>query len=767
MAESVLTNTNANFQAFQQATTYAQQRAQAAENARASIAALIPDAQAAANAKADALIAAGAKADALIAAGAKTNAVAAAALLPDLRAARLAATATAGLIPHSGGDHTTIPAGAGVYRIMTDAEAGQVWERVAGGGVLRRPELEAAAATDVQAAQALAEQADSKADSASNALSNLTLTALAARAQADGPQIVDGSRWMWEATGTPDGGTVVAAAGGGYWHREFVGPVYATWFGCAADGVTLDDEPMLRAARAAIGYRAALDLDDRTYVLKQVELTAGLTVQNGKILSDVAGGGTSVRSPFYFNGQDTSAGKTRATMEAKRIYDIVFRNVEFDGRRALMYDITGFGDGARALVAVWGRATRILFDRCRLHDAGTDAVMLLTNDGQSVTSTIPAERIDFDPCFVDVEFRDCKIYGNRRCGISADGFQNIRLTGSTEIYGNGLPLPGEPILHGTAATAAQQHDGRQGALVASGGLHYYYGWGLDCEGYNIGSCSRGLYVADTVKIYGNAGQGIQVMVNDVEGQDARFQPWGDIRIYGEVGKGVYNSENEAVTFVAFRGAIDRLTNPSFVDVDVSPRALTGLIGIRDCQLWRVAPRQAFSLLDTGSYQGRIFGSSKNSTGGVILYPVNEPAAQWAANEPGNVSTRATADGTIPAPLTLPTITQAAADPATITLTPTVLSRDGGRVRIRYSGTVQATSGGNWTVLAVSGLTVLTGKGHRVDRVEGSAQDNNSGAYRLISWNPAIPNQFSIQWGGSLGVHVVSLVVTLRLEYQTP
>lgn len=576
----------------------------------------------------------------------------------------------------------------------------------------------------------------------------------------------DGNRWAWQSSGTANGGTVVSALGGGVWVREYVGSIYPAWFGCKGDGVTLDDEPMTRTALAAIAEKSPINLDGLTYVLKQVEVTAGLTVQNGKILSDVTGGGTSVRSPFYFNGQDTSAGKTRATMEAKRIYDIVFRDVEFDGRRSQMYDITGFGDGARACVAVWGRASRILFDRCRLHDAATDAVMLLTNDGQSVTSTIPAERVDFDPCFIDVEFRDCKIYDNRRCGVSVDGFQNVRLTGSTEIYNNGNPIPGQPNLHGTAATTAQQHDGRQGALVQSGGLYYYYGWGLDCEGYNIGSCSRGLTIAETVKIYGNAGQGIQIMVNDTEGMDARFQPWGDVRIYGEVGKGVYNSENEAVTFVAFRGAADRLANPSFVDVDVSPRTLTGLIGIRDCQLWRVAPRQAFALVDTGSYQGRVFGSSLFSSGGTIRYPTNEPDAHWAANDPGNVNTRAIADGTIPAPLTLPTITNAGADPATITLTPTVLSRDGGRVRIRYSGTVQATSGGSWTVLAVSGLAALTGQGYRVDRVEGSAQDNGSGTYRLLTWNPAIPNQFSIQWNGSLGVHVVSLVVTLRLEYMT-
>ncbi|MCD0155895.1 hypothetical protein [Deinococcus sp. 6GRE01] len=609
------------------------------------------------------------------------------------------------------------------------------------------------------------------ADNASSALSNLTLAELATRPISAGPQLADGSRWIGAAAsplpgGILNGGTVVAAADG-VWVREFTGPVYAPWFGCKGDGVTVDDEPMGRAARAAIYYRSPLDLDGLTYVLLQVELTAGLTVQGGRILSDVTGGGTSVRAPFYFNGQDTSPGKNRATMEARRIYDIVFRNVEFDGRRNLHTNIVGFGDGARCLVSVWGRASRILFDRCRLHDAATDAVMLLTNDGVSVTSTVPGERVDFDPCFIDVEFRDCKIYNNRRCGISVDGFQNVRLTGSTEIYDNGNPLPGQPSWHGdleTAHTSAQWHAGIQGATVPSAGRRYYYGWGIDCEGYNIGSCSRGLYVADTVKIYGNAGQAVQVMVNDTEGQDARFQPWGDVRIYGEVGKGVYNSESEAVTFVSFRGAADRLTNPSFVDVDVSPRVLTGLIGIRDCQLWRVAPRQAFALADTGSYQGRIFGSSKNSTGGTILYPANEPDAQWAANDPGNVNTRAAADGVIPAPLVLPTITSAGADPATITLTPTILSRDGGRVRIRYAGTVQATSGGGWSVLAVSGLATLTGKGHRVESVQGSVQDNNSGAYRLLTHSPATPNQFSIQWGGSLGVHVVSLVVTLRLEY---
>ncbi|WP_157445135.1 right-handed parallel beta-helix repeat-containing protein [Deinococcus actinosclerus] len=147
---------------------------------------------------------------------------------------------------------------------MTGAEAGQVWERVAGGGVLRRPELEAAAATDVQeardlaqqadgraaGAQTLAEQADTKAERASNALGNLHLSTLNTRSQADGPQFVDGNRWVWQPGGTPNGGTVVSAADGGMWMREVSGALTPEMFGAAGDGVT-DDTAAIIAVMAA------------------------------------------------------------------------------------------------------------------------------------------------------------------------------------------------------------------------------------------------------------------------------------------------------------------------------------------------------------------------------------------------------------------------------------------------------------------------------------------------------------------------------------
>lgn len=87
----------------------------------------------------------------------------------------------------------------------------------------------------VQPIQALAEQADGKADSAMSALSNLTLAVLATRGQADGAQLADGSRWLWQANGTPDGALIVAASDGGVWRRE-LGPgnlISVNWFSSA------------------------------------------------------------------------------------------------------------------------------------------------------------------------------------------------------------------------------------------------------------------------------------------------------------------------------------------------------------------------------------------------------------------------------------------------------------------------------------------------------------------------------------------------------
>lgn len=83
--------------------------------------------------------------DAALAAAAQAAAGGAAA-----NAAAAQAAAAAGLIAWAGGDHTTLPAVSGIFRILNGTEAGQIWQRVSGGAAaVRRADLEAASATNV------------------------------------------------------------------------------------------------------------------------------------------------------------------------------------------------------------------------------------------------------------------------------------------------------------------------------------------------------------------------------------------------------------------------------------------------------------------------------------------------------------------------------------------------------------------------------------------------------------------------------------------
>lgn len=73
-------------------------------------------------------------------------------------------------------------------------------------------------------------------DGVRQAIGNLKLADLTGRSRADGPQFADGCRWTWQANGTPNGGTVVQAADGGVWVREFAGDVLTEWWTWPASG---------------------------------------------------------------------------------------------------------------------------------------------------------------------------------------------------------------------------------------------------------------------------------------------------------------------------------------------------------------------------------------------------------------------------------------------------------------------------------------------------------------------------------------------------
>lgn len=109
--------------------------------------------------------------------------------------------------------------------------------------------------TTALATKAMADTAQNEAANARQALGNTTLASLALRSQEDGPQFVDGSRWMWAANsplqgGDTNGGTVVTGADG-VWVREANAQVaQASWFGINP-GDTIDNA---LTAAAQAGY---------------------------------------------------------------------------------------------------------------------------------------------------------------------------------------------------------------------------------------------------------------------------------------------------------------------------------------------------------------------------------------------------------------------------------------------------------------------------------------------------------------------------------
>ncbi|WP_019584665.1 hypothetical protein [Deinococcus apachensis] len=105
-----------------------------------------------------------------------------------------------------------------------------------------------------------------------SAIGNTALTALATKGQADGPQFVDGSRWLWRAGGIANGGTVVAASGSGYWVREFVGAVSPLWWGAEFDGVADDTAAIQAAINYAADNGAVCQLPGGTATVTQLRL---------------------------------------------------------------------------------------------------------------------------------------------------------------------------------------------------------------------------------------------------------------------------------------------------------------------------------------------------------------------------------------------------------------------------------------------------------------------------------------------------------------
>ena len=112
------------------------------------------------------------------------------------------------------------------------------------------------------------------------ALSNTTLAQLSAKSSSAGSQFVDSSRWLWKETGTANGVTVLAAAGGGFWVRDYVGVVSSAWFGfrTGTDGdaaaIAANNAAWVKLEAFVVAARRT-DIPDLTYGGAQVMFEAG------------------------------------------------------------------------------------------------------------------------------------------------------------------------------------------------------------------------------------------------------------------------------------------------------------------------------------------------------------------------------------------------------------------------------------------------------------------------------------------------------------
>lgn len=169
------------------------------------------------------------------------------------------------------------------------------------GGNVDQTSLSAPAASvdDVDDLRVIAEDAstrsmtaEGKADDAKNAIGNLNLTTLNGKAQSEGPQLVDGSRWTWQASGTPNGGTIVSASGGGVWVREVSGPVKWAWFNPSSTPLANNTSKFMAAQQAALDSGATLLLPPGQFDLFPPDASNKIQVLSGVHIKSEAGNTT-------------------------------------------------------------------------------------------------------------------------------------------------------------------------------------------------------------------------------------------------------------------------------------------------------------------------------------------------------------------------------------------------------------------------------------------------------------------------------------------
>lgn len=212
------------------------------------------------------------------------------------------------------------------------------------------------------------------------ALANTDLSQLANKAQADGPQFVNGYRWVWQTTGPANGGTVVAAdptRGGGFWAAEGVYRFNVRDFGAIGDGRD-DTAAILRCIAAARAkyvatlvqtsiyfpngyyiYRSTLRFDFRTQIVGEYGFGNAVTLLYDPADTVWAG----VRN-FTVDPRDVPAmefvGKTVAGNNAELLYGVRLTNIQL--AQPADANKTGLLDGI-----IWHGVSECIYDHLNVN----------------------------------------------------------------------------------------------------------------------------------------------------------------------------------------------------------------------------------------------------------------------------------------------------------------------------------------------------------------------------------------------------------------
>jgi len=145
--------------------------------------------------------------------------------------------------------------------------------------------------------------------------------------------------------------------------------------------------------------------------------------------------------------------------------DLEFENVVVDGNRARQEAVgrSGYADGARSGFQIRGAVERVVLRNCAAVNCATDGVMIFSDLQHRADDSYPLR---------DISLSRVTMAGNRRHGVSADGFRGLRMS-SCLLTGNGSDLE----------EGAVPDHGRSGARH-NGAL---YGRPFDIEDYLVGT----------------------------------------------------------------------------------------------------------------------------------------------------------------------------------------------------------------------------------------------------------------------------------------